>query len=403
MGTAIGKVEKYSADGNLDLSFDNSNHFLMYVYGIDVQTDGKIIVTGRHQDGTWNDIVARYNSDGSVDTSFGDGGKVELNIFESDWSRSIIALSDGNILMQGSSLFDVPYVTYFVKLDSDGNLDSNFGDNGIVLLTEVSDNNSAFTSTELADGKILIGGGDWIGNYKIFLAKLNSDGSMDNTFGTNGIVFDSTYSSNSTELFSTSNSIVQSDGKIIVYGNYTGETNNNSTSYAIKRYNEDGSIDTNFGIEGLAVAFLEEATTHSFSLEIDSDGNYVIIGNARYSNFTSDIAVAKFLCCMDVGSLDFGIENNSFLIYPNPIDDDTTLSFTLENENNLDIILTNINGKLVKTFFSNQKFNAGEHQLILDIPTSLASGIYFLTIKNKQSPVTIQVFKNISYIWIYRF
>lgn len=393
MGTASGKVEKYNEDGTLDISFDNSNHFLMYVYGIDVQADGKVIVTGRRQDNNWDDVVARYNSDGTVDSNFGDSGQVVLNNFESDWSRSIIALSDGSILMQGASLINMPYVTYFVKLDADGNLDANFGNDGVVFLTEVSNNNSAYTSTVLSDGKIVVAGGDWSDGNKIFIARLNPDGTMDDTFGTNGFVFDATFSTNPTESFGTTKSVIQSDGKIIVHGDYTGESNNNTTSYALKRYNEDGSIDNNFGFDGFAFAYLDEATTHSFSLDIDSDGNYVQIGNARYSNSTSDIAVAKFLCCMDVGTLNFGLEKQSLLVYPNPIESTTTLSFSLENEQPLDIFLTDVNGKLIKTFFSQQNFIAGEHQLNLTIPTSLSPGIYFLTLKNNQSPVSIQVFK----------
>ena len=130
----------------------------------------------------------------------------------------------------------------------------------------------------------------------------------------------------------------------------------------------------------------------SFSAATNSDGDILQIGNVRYST-TSDIAVAKFLCCMDVGTLDFGLEKQSLLVYPNPIETSTTLSFSLENEKQLDVILTDLHGKLIKTFFSKQNFKAGENQIDLEIPNSISAGVYFLTLKNNGIPISVQLIK----------
>ncbi|MBC3759917.1 T9SS type A sorting domain-containing protein [Hyunsoonleella sp. SJ7] len=216
--------------GSLDISF-NSNDYgfgkdIMDARAMAIQNDGKIVVAMPYQSRPDLKGVAltRINNDGSIDNSF-IKGRVNTNrrIYK------IIILSEGKILIAGNfNEYNGVVVNYLARLNSDGSLDTSFnvGIGTDKPITELAVQN---------DGKIVLGGSfRTINNIFVGgIARLNSDGSLDTTFdsgvGTNGYV---------------SKLAVQADGNILVSGDY--DLFNNEEANGLVRLNKDGTLDNNF-------------------------------------------------------------------------------------------------------------------------------------------------------------
>ena len=261
------------ADGCiLDLTFHHDGKVITD-FGADegardiaIQPDGKIIAAGGNVYGT-KSALARYNTDGSLDLSFGKGGKV----ITSGSDASAVALqADGKIVTVGEINFkELPGDSSFrygfgaIRYNHDGSLDISFGQGGKVGI------DSFFSGTRAGDkavdvviqpdGKIVIAG-QTNDNYdyedvQVALARLNSDGTLDTSFGGDGTV---------TTLFGASfsrvyaNSVaLQPDGKIVVGGYYKYA---NGRNVALARYHTDGRLDQSFDGDGRVVTILSPNT-----------------------------------------------------------------------------------------------------------------------------------------------
>ncbi|MCP4983440.1 MAG: hypothetical protein GY935_23435, partial [Gammaproteobacteria bacterium] len=241
---------RYNTDGSLDTSFDADGIVTTdFGFGYDVglglmvQGDGKILVAGRSYNGSNDDFaLARYNTDGSLDTSFdGDGMLITPIGTGSDYPEAATLQSDGKILVVGlTNGSDDDFA--LVRYNTDGSLDTSFdADNDGIVITPIgSGNDKGRAVTVQSDGKILVAGESHNGsNYDFALVRYNADGSLDNSFDTDGKVTMDFGSGNDTIYGIT----VQSDGKILVAGSSNNGSNND---FALVRYNADGSLDTTF-------------------------------------------------------------------------------------------------------------------------------------------------------------
>ena len=208
---------------------------------------------------------------GDLDLSFGNGGKVITPIGNGDEGASAVAIqSDGKIVAAGSWEI-IDYFTSFalVRYNTDGSLDTSFGSGGIVTTAGGGSNTASFSDVAIQpDGKIVAVGSDPYGNsFKFILARYNTNGSLDTTFGTGGKVL---------TLDGFANAVaIQSDGKIVVAG--TG----------LARYNTNGSLDTTFGTNGIAGG-------GGSDIAIQSDGKIVTVGTSN-NGATQDFALARYL------------------------------------------------------------------------------------------------------------
>lgn len=154
-----------------------------------IQPDGKIVCVGRsHTDLVSMDFdgfVTRHLPDGLLDSSFGENGMLQLDYGSaSDAFSDVKVLNDGNILICGGSTVGSNYSALMVKLSANGSYDSSFGTNGIV--NDTTNGNAGFIRMHImGDGRILTSGSNQIAPA---LYMINSDGSFDSTFGTNGLV-----------------------------------------------------------------------------------------------------------------------------------------------------------------------------------------------------------------------
>lgn len=240
--------------GTLDTSFDTGSGFNGSVIKTLIQEDGKIIVAGKFTtfNGTSRNRIARLNTDGTLDTSFDPGDAFGSKLHTTVLSISIQA--DGKIIAGGDfEFYNGISRNNIVRLNADGTLDTSFdpgkGFNAYVESISIQ-----------TDGKIIVGGyfGLFNGVKTNHIACLNSDGSLDTTFGKGkGFNFNS-------HVLTTA---IQSDGKIIVGGEFLSY--NGIKRMRIARLNNDGTLDTSFDSG-------KEFKVSVKSIAIDQDGKIIV-------------------------------------------------------------------------------------------------------------------------------
>jgi len=291
---------RYNLDGSLDTTFGTGGKVVTPVgsgddrsFALGIQSDGKIVAAGVSFNGSNPDFaLVRYNSNGSLDTTFGTGGKVTTPVGSyQDYAYALGIESDGKIVAAGCSSSDSHSCDFaLVKYNTAGSLDTTFGIDGKVITPAGS--SSLYTHTIHAlsiqsDGKILAAGSSCNGgiNYDYALLRYNSSGSLDTTFGTGGIVITDVRSAYARALG------IQSDGRIVTAGvSYDGSYNN----FALVRYNSDGSLDTTFGAGGEVITpVVESGDAFAETLGIQSDGKIVVAG-ASFNGSNTDFALVRY-------------------------------------------------------------------------------------------------------------
>jgi uncharacterized delta-60 repeat protein len=277
-----------AAAGDLDSRFGNGGVVQTdfsggddYGFGVKVQSDGKTVVVG--ESGVYplfHSALTRYTKNGTLDQTFGTGGKVVAALdADGDGSTAIAFQSDGKIVTAGSVIhnnFVVAFVT--ARFNPDGSLDQTFGTNGSVQTTfgdSAAEGNDVVLQ---ADGKIIVVGFTGAGSYSSLnnfaLVRFNPDGGLDQSFGAGGKVKSASGIATSVML--------QADGKIVVGGTYdTGSSN----GFMLARYNSNGTLDGTFGNAGVTKTAIGSGDAFSFGIGLLSDGRIVLGG---YSATTQD-------------------------------------------------------------------------------------------------------------------
>jgi uncharacterized delta-60 repeat protein len=250
-----------AAPGDLDPTFGNGGKVITPGIGgisdIAIQPDGKIVAVGGAR-------IVRYDANGSLDSSFGTGGIViiQLGTGIAVYANSVAIQPDGKIVVAAESEdFPGGQVPGFavVRCNPNGTLDTTFGGTGIVSLGFAGGGDSVAIQP---DGKIVVCGGDFIS----YVHRFNPNGALDTSFNGTGSIITPNSSASSVAL--------QPDGKIIVGGSerYSGDTFYDR----IFRYNADGSPDTSFGDAGSASNYLDGVWwSHIHKIVIQSDGTIV--------------------------------------------------------------------------------------------------------------------------------
>ncbi len=309
-GQNEGVLARYNEDGSLDETFDSDGMVIIDFgsgqtgYGaviVAVDSQDRIVAAGRSYFlGRNNFAIARYNPDGSLDPTFGNGGSVTTDFdLTNDIVNGLAIDGAGRIVAAGRS-YTLPLYSNFAlaRYHSDGTLDTCFDEDGLVTTDFVGSNHdSAYDSVAVhSDGKIVVGGHtrDSGGSHSFALARLNGDGTLDMSFGADGRVV-ADFSSGIDIMQSLA---VQDDGKIVTAGSV-------DSNFAVARFNYDGSLDLGFGDAGLVITDLGDSTSEEArSVAIQTDGRILVGG-------TSGTAIGAFLACYNAdGSPDtnFGMD-----------------------------------------------------------------------------------------------
>lgn len=283
-------LARYTITGTLDNTFGNSGSITTsigtnaIIMAIAIQPDNKVIGVGSGTSGGQTVFaLARYTVTGSLDSAFGHNGIVTTSIGSNASGRAVALQSDGKILVAGrSSIGNLPLTFALTRYTITGSLDSTFGNSGVVT-TSIGNGDTGLGVAIQSDGKIIVVGSsdlNALSGGKIALARYTITGSLDSTFGNSGIVTTSianyAYATDVT---------IQPDGQIIVIG---GSQN----SFALVRYNNDGTLDSDFGSSGIITTPIgTDAGGESVALQSDgkivtagpsSDGSHNMFTIARY-------------------------------------------------------------------------------------------------------------------------
>jgi uncharacterized delta-60 repeat protein len=291
---------RYDPEGSLDTTFDidgrvltDFNHVSDLASAVAFQRDGKIVVAGSANNGADSDFaVARYNSDGSLDTTFDTDGKLTTQMGSNDdYGEDLVLQPDGRIVVAGFSHDNLSSVDNFVlaRYSPDGLLDINFGSGGKVT-TDFGCSAAAYAIVLQPDGKILAAGHSCGSTGSDFaLARFNSDGSLDATFDIDGIVT-TDFSNSQDSGFAVA---VQPDGKIIVAGNSFTDPSANIV-FALARYNTDGSLDMSFDGDGKVTTDLGGSRDLGYALALQPDGRIIVAGEHWQDGSNIDFVLARY-------------------------------------------------------------------------------------------------------------
>ena len=407
-GTTRNRIARLNTDGSLDTTFNPGSGANYDIYTTDIQSDGKIIIGGWFTsfNGTSINGIARLNTDGSLDTTFNSGTGTNSFI------QTTAIQSDGKIIIGGNfTSYSGIARNNIARLNSDGILDTNF-------TTGTGADNTIWAITIQADGKIIVGGNftNYNGTSINRIVRLNTDGSLDTTFnpdtGANSWIY---------------TTAIQSDGKIIIGGNFT--TFNGTTRNRIARLNTDGSLDTTFnsgsgadeaifatslqsdgkiiaggvfttynGTTTNHLAYLNSdgsldttfnlgtgANHYIYTTTIQSDGKIIIGGYFTSYNGTGRNRIARILYDTLTGVEN--VTNHSvFNIYPNP----TTAEFIIELASfspKTQLSIVSVEGK---TVYTNNTINTNK---IVINTADWSKGIYMVKITDKQSSQVVKLIK----------
>ena len=299
-----------AAAGDLDPTFGTGgtlmtdlNRSTDLANAVAIQSDGKLVVVGqtyKNNDYTGEDFaVARYNTNGTLDTTFGNGGRVRTDFPGlAAVPSSVVIQPDGKIVVAGGAFPLFTFLGNFevVRYNPNGSLDRSFGSGGIVTTT-FPQGSYAFDVALQPDGKIVAAGTVFVdfipgeaSDTDFALARYNTDGTPDATFGNGGQV-STDFLGMEDDAFSV---LIQPDGKIVA----VGSANNPATFYdfAAARYLSNGTIDTTFGVGGkVQTDFGDQNFDRARSAALQPDGKIVAAGFAISQNGgVQNYAVARY-------------------------------------------------------------------------------------------------------------
>ncbi len=297
-------LARYNTDGSLDTSFDSDGKVTTtfggndYAYAMAIQSDGKIVAAGYTSIGNGDFALIRYNTNGGLDTAFDSDGKVTTDFAGgTDYAYGLAIQSDGKIVAAGYAANSDNDDFALAQCNTNGGLDTAFGTSGVTTTNIAGGSDQALSVAIQSDGKLVVVGNAENGDFNI--VRYNADGSLDATFDTDGIA---TTDFNNAEDHATSVTI-QSNGKIVVAGYvYDG----GDYDFALARYNTDGSLDTTFGTGGKVVTGLAGYDDFAYSMVILQNDAIVVAGNSYNSSGNSDFALARYDADGTLDEDDFG-------------------------------------------------------------------------------------------------
>lgn len=279
----------FGEGGRVTTSFEGVSY--AGAYSIAIQSDGKLVLAGvatRTGSGAGDFALARYNGDGSLDSSFGAGGKLTTEIQSGyDQAYAVAIQTDGKIIAAGGA-GDLSTSDGFalVRYNSDGSLDPTFGDGGKVTTSFEEGSGEAYAIAIQADGKIVAGGYLEGNGFFFALARYRSNGKLDKSFGGSGKV--TTLFSN---LYASARGMtIQPDGRIVLAGVSLNEAT--QEDFALARYNDDGSLDSSFGAGGKVTTDLSGHHDLAFAAALQSDGRIVLAGVSGQDS--GDVALVRY-------------------------------------------------------------------------------------------------------------
>lgn len=395
-------LSRYNPDGTLDATFGAGGKVVTSFFGlldrafaVAVQSDAKIVVAGFAIDltGHSNFAVARYNSNGSLDAGFGTGGKFTYQFTGvSDAADALTIQPDGKLLVGGRAGNQWGVIRV---LANGSGLDPVFNGSGQVTMF-TGDANTAGAGEVLVqpDGAI-VGVGVTVDATKDFaLARFSPVGALDVTG------FDAPLGSATLDFAGGADSgqsgALEGDGKVVAVGVATVGAH---TDFALARYNTNGTSDAGFHGTGKVTTDFAGLDDMANAVAIQGDGRIVAVGTASTATGT-DFALARYLGGSSTLGVDPGARGPADGVlalapaWPNPARGGVWISYTLPGEGQANLAVVDVSGRLVRTLV-HERLAAGSHSVRWDGLTSSGAtaqtGLYFYVLETSGRSLTRRI------------
>ena len=280
-------VARYLQNGEMDFDFGNLGVIQRVTmdlegeaYSVAIQKDDKIVITGYSISPATNNkeiTLIRFTENGNIDKSFGNKGFIVTEISDrKDVGESVAIQHDGKIVVVGTTDHKPTTDIVLVRYNQNGSIDYSFGINGIVITDIKSSMDIGKSIAIQRDGKLIVAGFTHIINkFFMTLLRYDSNGDLDPTFGESGIVI-----TDINGRRSKMDMAIQNDGKIILVGPSEVE---NSHHFTVLRFNNNGSLDQSFGRNGVTKTIIGDHS-EAESVALDLNGNIVVAGTTELGN-----------------------------------------------------------------------------------------------------------------------
>ncbi len=403
-------IYRFNEDGSPDNSFsDDGRTFVDFgplhrnrANSINEQNDGKILVTGNFHYGDegladlYKIGICRLLPNGDLDATYGSNGLViqDLNLISARSYHSTID-ANGKLVVAGwrrPEASDGNNHGVILRLNENGSPDPTFGEDGLAF-ANIPEADYIFFSLVIGDdGSIYTCGTSTDpenGEWDFIIAKFSPNGDLDTDYANGGFLnleFTDVSEDEAHDL------VLQDDGKLLVIGQVQNNSNDYTWEYAALRLNQNGSIDTSFGDNGLSHFMAGPSDSYPVTVELQSDGKALLVGFTSGNSPNNGMAVARIITSLDVGIVDLKTEQVQVLVYPNPIVDDAAFQFELTQEATVSVELFNIEGKSIQQILSTSMLNSGKHVLPIDL-TNFPAGVYLLKLNTDNSETSVRLSK----------
>lgn len=296
-------LARYNTDGTLDTAGFGTNgagggtvltpiSTGAVAFGVAIQSDGKIIAVGFAEPGDF--VVVRYNTNGSLDTTFNSTGIATLDFFgDIDQANAVVIQSTGKIVAVGSAVNPGTGFSNFAiaRFNTNGTLDTTFGDPltpGKRTSTVLGDAEAFAAAMQTDDSIVAAGRTSDLTNGNVFaIARFTAGGALDATFGSSGIVttnFNSADDQARGVAIDGANNIIAAGQSFVSGSNY---------DVAVARYTSTGTLDATFGIGGKTTTAISTGADFGNAVTVQSDGKVIVAGTTG-PVATSDFAVVRY-------------------------------------------------------------------------------------------------------------
>jgi len=395
-------LARLNTDGTLDHNFDGDGIVTLQIVSsfkgagtVALQPDGKMVAAGyANLTGYEEFALIRIKPDGTLDNSFGGGdGIVTIPVGESyAGAEDVLIQPDGKIVAAGYAVANGYEDFALIRLNTNGILDQGFGGGDGIVIASFTNKNDVATSVALqSDGKIVLAGyAETIGgtaDVEMAVVRFNPNGTPDNSFSGDGFAM-----IHVTENPDAARAIrIQQDGKMLL-GGYSQQVEPGGEQYhfTMVRLTANGLPDPAFGSgDGIAILPISINGDFIYAMALQPDGKAVAAGPARIGEYKS-FAVARFLTGVTVDTKSPEIFLSNISLFPNPVCEQATLQYELKTKERITVNLFDVQGKFIKNILPPTEKNAGNHLETLLFDSLTPAGHYFLSIESENAITVIE-------------
>ncbi|MCF8450856.1 MAG: hypothetical protein K9G49_13370 [Taibaiella sp.] len=397
----VATITRFTKNGDIDKDFksdlvrwpigDSSE-----ITGVFLQNDEKIVATGStHINGAYHFFIARFLYNGEYDTGFANKGiAIDYNMPYNNRVVASAMLQDGKYIIAGNNYTTNSCNIIAARYNNDGSKDTTFG---ISSVDSEGNNPRLKLMSVQTDGKIVLAGesGDDSKENGAFLMRYNSDGKSDISFGKSGIT-----RVNPKSIDRIDDLALLADGRILLTGACSEKGEPKSSRYTMLRYSPDGLEDEHYGYggkKGLKPVVVNPGyTTLANNITVSPvDGKVYKLSELVADDKTETILLlSTYLQDTALGIIDIPTGKLQNFIYPVPVSKGITFTFDLIEDLNISAKLLDKSGNEIFTLINKDLYKEGENKLLFNLPLNTKPGKYLVVISSDVGyKVTVEITK----------